>query len=104
MLYINREECDDIQQQIDLYIKYFAEKFPNSKLPKHHFLEHHVVPWIRRWKSVMALHGEQGGEAIHREFNRISFVYKSVMIPTQRLLKIIEEHHVIVNPIMHNGY
>ena len=49
----------------------FRKHFPNIVTLKMHFLEEHVPKWIEMHGFGMALHGEQGGESIHREFNKL---------------------------------
>ena len=51
----------------------------------------------------MALHGEQGGESLHREFNRLSCVMQGVQNETEKLLCTIKEHHTSTSPIVQSN-
>ena len=65
---IPASEHHHIEESICQYMLFYRTHF-RRVLPKMHMLEDHVLPWIRRWGTGMALHGEQGGESIHAEFN-----------------------------------
>ena len=72
MNFIVEVQRDSIKVAIDKYLKFCRRKFPDSVIPKQYFLEDYISPWIRKWGFGMAMHGGQGGESIHRKFNRIS--------------------------------
>ena len=59
---ISQDMLPDIKISIENYLKYYRQYFPNLLIPKHHFLEDHVIDWISKWGFGMGLHGEQGGE------------------------------------------
>ena len=44
------------------------------------------------------MHGEQGGESIHREFNRISRCMYHIADPSKKLYCVMKEHHTLVRP------
>ena len=48
----------------------------------------------------MALHGEQGGEAIHREFNKLERTMCHVPQAEKGLFYIMQEHHTITHPFV----
>ena len=82
---INDEDLGDIQVYIDEYLAYYRGIFPDVRIIiKQHLLEDHVVPWIRRWGFGMGLHGEQGGESIHAQFNEISANNRGTVCPLKR--------------------
>ena len=68
------EDIEVTTVSIQKYLDYFRKLFPDQSIPKQHFLEDHVVQWISQWNFVMVLHGEQGGESLHKEFNRLGRV------------------------------
>ena len=72
------------------------------ELPKHHFLEDHVVPWIRRWGGGfgMGFHDEQGGEALHAELNSLKRRHHGIKSPVQQILSIMKEHHTKTSPLI----
>ena len=96
--FIPEVQRDNIEVVIDKYLKYYRRKFPNSVIPKQHFLEDHICPWISKWGFGMAMHGEQGGESIHREFNRISRCMYHIADPSKRLYCVMKEHHTLLQP------
>ena len=96
---VNPADVTGIQKRIDAYMGYFRRHFPEQSVtPKMHMLEDHIVPWIEKWGVGMALHGEQGGEGIHKEFNRLHRVMAGIKDPLQQLLATMREHHVSCDP------
>ncbi|GFR65653.1 immune-associated nucleotide-binding protein 5 [Elysia marginata] len=61
----------EIQQAILDYMTKYREYFPQKVLPKHHILEHHCIPFIRKHKFGMGILGEQGGELLHSTIGKI---------------------------------
>ena len=77
----------------------YRQTFPDSSvLPKMHFLEEHVVPWIRKWKIGFGFMGEQGAESIHAYFNGLVARYKSVPDPVKRMECTMREHFLHIAP------
>ena len=72
------EHIEVITVYIQKYLDYFRKLFPDQIISKQHFLEDHVVQWISQWNFGMVLHGEQGGENLHKEFNRLGHVMQGV--------------------------
>ena len=66
---IPNEEHSVIEQEIKKYMAFYRKCFQGCVFPKLHFLEDHVLNWIKTW-FWFALHGEQVGESVHRDFNR----------------------------------
>ena len=96
---IDEEELSDIQVYIDEYLAYYRGIFPDGRIIiKQHLLEDHVVPWIRRWGFGMGLHGEQGGESIHAQFNEISANNRGIVCPLKRTLSVLQDHLTLVSP------
>ena len=57
-------------------MNFYREAFPEATvLPKMHFLEEHVVPWLKKWKIGFGLMGEQGAESIHAYFTYHTALY-----------------------------
>ncbi len=82
-------------------MSFYRAEFPNATvLPKMHFLEMHIVPWLRRWGVGLGLMGEQGAESIHAAINSISPAYNSIPDKKKRLHCIILEHHRQVCPTL----
>lgn len=95
---ILESDHQEIEDAIHGYMEFYRECFPNKILPKHHILEDHILQWIHRWHFGLALHGEQGGESVHKEFNRLQRAMYGIQNPLHRLLSVMKEHHTIVSP------
>ena len=93
---------DDVEV-IQNYLTWFRKNFPLSTIPKMHFLEDHASQWIIKWGFGLALHGEQGGEGIHREFNRLERNMAHVQKDENKLLYMMKEHHTLVHPAIQTG-
>ena len=84
-------------QYIKEFMSYYRTTFPESTvLPKMHFLEEHMIPWLRRWHVGFGMMGEQGAESIHAYFN--SLAYQSIPDRVQRVKHMLKEHHLHVAP------
>ena len=94
----NEKELGDAQQHINHYLAYVRDNFPMKVLPKMHFLEDHVVPWMRRWGHGMAFHGEQAVESIHAEFNRLHRAASGIRNRDTRCLSVMKAHHMKCSP------
>ena len=57
-----------------------------------HFLEEHVVPWVKKWKIGFGLMGEQGAESVHAYFNGL------VPDPVKRMECTMREHLLHIAP------
>ena len=80
-------------------MRFYRQHFPESTvLPKMHILESHVPDWIEKWGVGLGLMGEQGAESIHKELNEIESSYRTMPNRVDRLLCVIKEHHVRVDP------
>ena len=80
-------------------MSYYRQTFPNaSVLPKMHFLEEHVVPWLKKWRIGFGFMGEQGAESIHAYFNGLGTRYKSVPDPVKRMECMMREHFLHIAP------
>ena len=73
--------------------------FPTATvLPKMHFLESHVVPWLRKWKVGFGLMGEQGAESIHKYFNTLGRTYRGIPDRVKMLEHTMREHLLHIAP------
>ena len=54
---IQPHEIDNIQTDIDIYIKSFLEHFSSKLIPKQHILHRHITPFIRRHTFACGLMG-----------------------------------------------
>ena len=50
------------------------------------------------WKFGMGLLGEQGTESIHTKFNTIERSYSGIPNGKDRLLRVVQEHHLTIDP------
>ena len=95
--YISPEDVEDHQAAINTYMAQYRSISPQI-LPKHHLLEDHVCQWINAWHHGMGLHGEQGGESIHRQFRRLEALMCSQRNPLKKLKYVMNEHHISTHP------
>ena len=95
------DHVGDIQERVDEYLAYYRVCFPGKIIPKQHFLEDHVPPWINRWQVGMALHGEQGGESVHAEFNILQRAACGVRRELDQLVVMMRDHHTRCSPTLH---
>ncbi len=92
------EHIDSIQDKIDCYMEFYRNHFPGQVIPKQHFLEDHIIPWIRRYHFGLGLLGEQGGESVHSEFNQLAQNARCIKRDKDRLMSMMRVHHTKVNP------
>ena len=52
---------------------------------------------------TLTLHGEQGGESLHREFNKLGRVMQGVQNETEKLFCTMKEHHTSTSPIVQSN-
>ena len=62
---------DQIDLDIKDFMKAFRTHYPGKIIPKMHFLEDHVVDWMRKWEFGLGFHGEQAVESSHSVMNNI---------------------------------
>ena len=88
-----------VKKKMAAYRGYYRSRLPlDTASPKMHFLEDDVVPWMQKRGFGMAVHGERGGKAIHKEFNKLARVMFRIKDPLQQLLATMREHLVITDP------
>lgn len=94
------EKIDELDAAIKDLMDYLRTTFPNRSItPKLHMLEDHVVDFIKRWHFGLGIYGEQGGESIHPEFNKLRATYASVRPHNARVKVMLEQHHLKVKPM-----
>ena len=86
-----------IQKLIDDYIAYYKELF-KVITPKHHILEKHCTPFIRRHGFGLGLLGEQGTEASHQTISKISSRSVGINNEVQKLKFIMTTHLLDSSP------
>lgn len=80
------------------FMAHYRNNFEENVTPKMHILEHHVTPFIKRWKLGTGLMGEQGAESIHACINTITRRYKNIRNKEKQLLHVIKEHCLLTSP------
>lgn len=102
---INDDEIEDIDTCVKTYMSFYRQVFPSvAVIPKQHLLEHHCVPWIRRWGTGMALLGEQGGEETHATVNALLRKVWGLRNKQQQLKTLLTEQLAVVAPSFHNVF
>ena len=72
---------------------FFRTNWPKINIsPKLHILEDHVLDFLKKWGVGLGFYGEQGGESIHHEFNRMKNNYSNIKNPVDRLKYIMKQH------------
>ena len=80
---------------IDTFLRYNHLHFPSATvLPKMHFMEHHILPWVRQWQVSSGLMGEQGAESLHTDFNHTERAYNNM----ERLRVVLQSLHLKTLP------
>ena len=91
------------ENDIAAFLTYYRQTFPHATvMPKMHILEHHVVPWMRRWNIGAGLMGEQGAESVHSHFHRLEATYCGIPNRLDRLTYIFREHILETSPPLTN--
>ena len=95
---IDNISINECHQHIMEYMDFFRTHFPSKVIPKMHFLEAHVITWMRRWNHGMAFHGEQAVESIHAVFNRLLRASSGIRSRSKQLASIMRNHHLKNDP------
>ena len=95
---ITDKEIDLAENFIESYIQQIREH--DRVVPKSHLLEHHVVPWLRKYKVGMGLHGEQGIEQLHSTTAKVEARCRGIRNDSDRLRHIMEAMIVHTSPIL----
>ncbi|XP_065662513.1 uncharacterized protein LOC136085135 isoform X2 [Hydra vulgaris] len=90
---------DISKKNINDLMQFYRLNWPEASVtPKLHMLEHHAIPFMQKWGGGFGFYGEQGGESIHMEFNKLKTIYQSIPCPTLRLKSILKSHYQKTNP------
>ena len=81
------------------FMNYYRKEFSDASVtPKMHMMENHLIPQVQKWKFAMGFLGEQGAESIHASFNSIERSYVSIPNKVDRLLRVMQEHLLRIDP------
>ena len=86
----NSSQIHEIEHDIQRYMTYYRQLFVNKTTPKHHILEKHCVPFLRRTRVGLGLTAEQGVEISHQLINKIDKRASGIMSDLQRSKFILE--------------
>ena len=95
---IDPSEHESIQANINRYMSFYRQYFPDKVIPKMHILEHHCLPFTELFGFGLGLLGEQGGELIHHTLAKIERRMQGIKSSNKRLRSTIEAHHVTNSP------
>ena len=95
---IDRHSCTGIQKLVDNYIGHYTAMNKSNKIPKHHILQYHCVPFIKRHGFGLGLLGEQGTEASHQTIAKISTRSMGINNEMQRLKFVMTTHILNSSP------
>ena len=97
--HLNDDEIDLLSDDIKPFMDYLRCNWPGQRItPKLHILEDHVVDFVRKWKVGIGFYGEQGGESIHKEVNKLRRTYSTVQRDTDRLQCIMKQQLLSCHP------
>ncbi|XP_065667077.1 uncharacterized protein LOC136087630 isoform X2 [Hydra vulgaris] len=92
-------ELTQLETYVDDLMQFYHAKWPQGSVPpKLHMMEDHAIPFLQKWGAGFGFYGEQGGESIHHELNKLKIIYQSIPSPTMRLKSILKSHHLKTNP------
>ena len=78
---------------------YYRKEFPDASVtPKDAHDGNHLIPQVQKWKFAVGFLGEQGAESIHASFNSIERSYVSIPNKVDRLLRVMQEHLLRIDP------
>ena len=87
---ITEQQIHEIEHDIQSYMTLYRQLFVNKTTPKHHILEKHCVPFLRRTRVGLGLTAEQGVEISHQLINKIDKRASGIMSDLQRSKFILE--------------
>ena len=90
-----------IQKLIDNYIEHYKLCF-GRLTPKHHILQHHCLPFIKRYGAGLGLLGEQGVEASHQTISKISARSLGINNEVEKLRFIMNTHILDASPSIYS--
>ena len=80
-------------------MEFYRQRFPDATvIPKMHFLEHHVIQWLKKWHIASGLMGEQGAESLHAHIHNLETRFCGVANDLERLKYVVKEHNVQSSP------
>ena len=95
---IDPSEHESIQANINQYMTFYRQYFPDKVIPKMHILEHHCLPFIESFGFGLGLLGEQGGELIHHTLAKIERRIHGIKSTNKRIRSTVEAHYVKNSP------
>ena len=102
---IDQETQDQIQSDIDSYIKLYKTSFPDQNvLPKMHILQDHCVNFIRSTGFGLGLLGEQGGELLHCTLSKFEQRAQGIRNDKKRMRSQLEAHHLSNSPTVREKF
>ena len=81
---LTQEDIQTIETDIQNYMQLYRQMFVNKTTPKHHLLERHCIPFLKRTRIALGLTSEQGIEASHQSVSRIDMRASGMQCQLQR--------------------
>lgn len=80
-------------------MSFYKKTWPKASItPKLHMMHKHLMAQMKEWQFGMGFLGEQGAESIHASFNSIERAYLGIPSKKDRLLRVVQEHHLRLEP------
>ena len=81
------------------FVEYYRTEFPTATfLPKLHFLEDHILPWVKQWQIGCGIMGEQGAESLHSCFNNTEKAYNNMRDRVESIKVLLQNHLLQIHP------
>ena len=90
---VTDDHINQAELAIRAYLVTFRELIGIKRVsPKQHYLESHIIPFMRKYRHGMALHGEQGLENAHHAMNLLRKQSQHIPSTSQQFTYEIKQH------------
>ena len=95
---INENVIKSAGTNINKFMSLYRSFVGGSVYPKLHFLDHHCLEALSRWKIGLGVMGEQGGEQLHASINTLERQVRGIQQKEQRFKALLVAHLCITAP------
>ena len=86
-------------QNIKPFMATYRQVLPEeSVFPKLHYMEDHLVNFMRQWHVGPGILGEHGGESVHSMFNNLLSRFSGVPVAADRIAQVMRHHLLQASP------
>lgn len=96
------DQCDyeHIDSAITSYMQLYRTQLSSKVTPKHHILEHHCLPFIRKYKFGLGLHSEHGLEQSHSSIRGAEVAARHIRSKSEKIKYILRRHNIMTCPVI----